>query len=1035
MRRTWLRFLAWLLSLPLFLVLVVGAYLYLALQESDYRALVEAAVGGVLGYRLEIRGGLDLEFSVPPTLTARDVILVDPGRQPVQTLASASRVSFTCELLPLLFKRVNLAVQADQPRVQYEIDSDGRSNWRLPTIGAKDGSLEFRLDGLELRQGRLLFRDRQLDVSLEADLNQVLLESDGDRMQGTQDIRGVYNRVQFALLGDLSLGPAPDELELDLTAKVSDPRFGEPGANPAEAQLQVTGRVRSLAAVPVLDLRVHSLFPNVGLLLRLLELDRIAELMRPGTGPVAFTAHVQGSHGQLRLDPLELRLQQSGARLDAQGSASFARGQSEIALGLQGHLEDLASSPVPLPGLPPGANGLGPVEGKARLLLDGAALALEDIELALERPELRLTAAGSASDLLGSARMRLDLNARAARLSTLPKALGMPLPAEVALGPVQGRARLVLTGPDLALEGVRLDLKRKDINLVAEGSVADLLRQPRVSLDLSSDGAAVAQLAQLPGLGFLARFDPAKVEGRVRLVYAGEELRTQRMRLTLQRPGLRLTAVGQVLGLLGDLEPDLQMSAEAKRLADLADPLGLPVPGYARMGKAGLRGRLLGAKGVYRLESARAELTQDGLALSMEGRVMGFPGQLVVEGRAKLRSDRLGGLNPMLGLELAPVGPVDLSGDLTLAAGSYEVGKLRAVVADSEVSGHVALDLRGARPYIRGSLASGRLDLDQLTGVAFRRAADTEATVQGAPDQRLFSPDPIPLDWLRRYDFDLDLDARGVTWDRRKFPKTSGRIRAERGRFRTQDLILVLGEGSLDAVLEIDAAGPGLPRFDYRWESRQVEAENLLAVAAGIVRGGKTDGYVRLEARGNSPRELAASLNGSLLLHMGPAELLESGLQGLSSAALGTILRGLLVRVPNDSTPGYTKYRCGVLGLRVNDGVASINDTLVLEAERFTVHGYGTIDLTREVVDLEVRPFSTTGLVPSVSQLIGGFRVAGSLAQPQVQLSPSGLVTGLAVDTLTGGLLVGGIVRRIQGTQSGCEATFQRLDQRSPASP
>ena len=883
--RKWLRFLAWLLTLPLFAALVVSAYLYLALEESDYRTWVEGAVGDLLGYRLEIRGGLEVEFAVPPTLIASDVSLVDSGQQPPQPLASASRVSFTFELLPLLFKQFNFAVRAEQPRVRYEIDADGRSNWRLPKAVGREGQWQLRLEGLELRQGSLRLRDQKLDVALEADLNQVSLELDEGRLQGTQDIRGVYNHLEFALLGHLALGPAPDELELDLTAKLFDPQSPQPGGVPAETQLQVSGRVRGLATRPVPDLLVHSPVLDAKWALRRLGLDRFAERLRPGTGPVVLTTRVLGSQGQLRLDPLDLRLQQSGALLEASGSASVSAGRPEMVLDLRGRLEDLAKSPWLLVGLSAAANGLGPVEGKARLLLEGEDLSLQDVDLVLEHS------------------------------------------------------------------------------------------------------------------------------------------------------GLRLTATGKLLGVLGEPEPELEVSAEAKRLAVLVGLLDLSVPEHLQDASVRLRGLLLGGKGSYRLESIRASLAQDGLALSLEGRVGGLPGQPTLEGRARLRSDRLSSVGTTLGVRLAPVGPVDLSGDLKLATGRYEVRGLRAVVADSEINGDVSLDRRGARPHIRGTLATPRLDLGQLTGTAPDRQADLQAVGNASVDRRIFSADPVPLDWLRRYDFDLEVDARDAIWGWRRFPHNTGRIRAHRGRLHTKDLKLVLGEGAVDAVLEIDAAGPSLPRIALRWESLQAEAEDILALPQGVVRGGKTDGYLRLEAWGNSPRELAASLNGRLLLRMGPAELLEAGLTGVSRSPLGMILRGLLVRAPDQSTPGYTKYRCGVLGLGVEDGVATIDDTLVLEAEQFTVHGYGKIDLARESIDLEVRPFPTTGLGLSVSELIGGFRVAGPLAKPQVQLNPSGLVTALAVDTLTGGPLVRGILRRIQGAQAGCEATFQRLQARSSGSP
>ncbi len=101
----------------------------------------------------------------------------------------------------------------------------------------------------------------------------------------------------------------------------------------------------------------------------------------------------------------------------------------------------------------------------------------------------------------------------------------------------------------------------------------------------------------------------------------------------------------------------------------------------------------------------------------------------------------------------------------------------------------------------------------------------------------------------------------------------------------------------------------------------------------------------------------------------------------------------------------------------------------VLEAKRFTVLGYGRIDLARESLDLEVLPLPTAGLGLSIGELIGGFRVTGPLAQPRVQLSASGLAASITLDALTGGFLARGIIRRVQGAQITCQSTFERLQQ------
>ncbi len=137
-----------------------------------------------------------------------------------------------------------------------------------------------------------------------------------------------------------------------------------------------------------------------------------------------------------------------------------------------------------------------------------------------------------------------------------------------------------------------------------------------------------------------------------------------------------------------------------------------------------------------------------------------------------------------------------------------------------------------------------------------------------------------------------------------------------------------LGGGSIHSKLRVDARG-SLARFYFSDHYIQIPAENALALPEGIISGGKLDGHIRLEAQGGTARALATSLNGDVLLEMGEARLVESGLKQISADLLSGILQSFIPSTQKEgslSKEGYTDYRCGVVGTKESRGTAHLQE-------------------------------------------------------------------------------------------------------------
>ncbi len=270
------------------------------------------------------------------------------------------------------------------------------------------------------------------------------------------------------------------------------------------------------------------------------------------------------------------------------------------------------------------------------------------------------------------------------------------------------------------------------------------------------------------------------------------------------------------------------------------------------------------------------------------------------------------------------------------------------------------------------------------------------------------------------------------------------------------------GRGSITAAARLDGASAP-PNASLIVELDDVDGEMLHGLPEGAIEGGDTSGSLFLSTQGRSIEAMMENLNGAGLLEMGQIKILDSALKIVSSDVLTGILHTLnpfSTKTGSKQTPGYTTYDCAVIGFDINDGVVSSDKGIAFQSERFNVGGSGTINLRTEALDIDVKPRARKGLGLSIASMTGGFKVKGTLSEPQLGGSLKGLVEagtigavgGAAATTAaasaavagsalaapaTAGLSVApvlaiGVHGRLTASQFSCQRTRQRIvEQRS----
>jgi AsmA protein len=379
---------------------------------------------------------------------------------------------------------------------------------------------------------------------------------------------------------------------------------------------------------------------------------------------------------------------------------------------------------------------------------------------------------------------------------------------------------------------------------------------------------------------------------------------------------------------------------------------------------------------------------------------------LALKGKLTLNGGSFDGLDATVGLRLPTLAAsrsvlsrdlpaftdVSLGGRLIIPSdlGSLRLRGATLSAHELDVTGDVSIGL--VSPVaLDGRLRARRLDMDALL------AASGAEWV--APDARTVDPagpaipnTPLPWTMLRGKTIHLTASVAALTFGRQVWRDVDLVLQLADGRLQISPLRLALPRGPMEMSLSADASKQDVP------VSLTLHAPGipfaLLARYAGLPgdAGGDLHIEMQLKAQGNSPHDLAASLDGPIAATMIHGILSNAALIELASASL----QALGIEVP---AQGETAIRCfGIVG-SFNAGVGRFG-SIALDSTYLQLDGVGQVDLRAETLALKLHPLArVSGSSVSVPVL-----VEGPLRAPHGRLDASGLdELGLLIDAWFGG--------------------------------
>ena len=333
-----------------------------------------------------------------------------------------------------------------------------------------------------------------------------------------------------------------------------------------------------------------------------------------------------------------------------------------------------------------------------------------------------------------------------------------------------------------------------------------------------------------------------------------------------------------------------------------------------------------------------------------------------------------------------------LGGPWHVTTGVLPAGRtlaLRALKVSSpfgDATGDLALSA-SPRPSLGGTLVATRLDADAIRTVLRQRpagAAPVPSPAAPAPVPPanpamgpLFSTAPLPWGVLRRADADLQLAVGTLRWGGVDYHAATLHLSLQDGAGTLNPASIVTPAGRVDLSASVDAR-PAAPPVALVLRSPAVSLDAVLQ-AAGLPGGSDASAEldVALNAAGDSPHALAASLNGHVGVAVVDGEIANAAL----TAALGNLFKQAGAGL---DPAGRSHVRCFALRADATDGMVSL-PALKLDTSRLELTGGGSVNLADETMDLHVRPLLRLGAAGVSAPL----RIDGPLRHPAIELDPA----------------------------------------------
>lgn len=392
----------------------------------------------------------------------------------------------------------------------------------------------------------------------------------------------------------------------------------------------------------------------------------------------------------------------------------------------------------------------------------------------------------------------------------------------------------------------------------------------------------------------------------------------------------------------------LDASAEAPKLAELARALDIAPPAEAALGKATVAARIAGTLDDLVFSDVNFSHASGLLNLQFKGSAE-FKDQLTYAGDVTIAAANLRKLAAAAGAELPP-GDIYKSFSLTgrTSGGTKDVLLRNATVKFDNVTGtgEAALTF-GAKPRLTGTLNTSAIDVTPYAKASGAPAGKPAASAG-------WGATPINLSPLRLVDADLTLKSAGIRFDKFDFGPSNVAVGLDNGRLVAdlRQTSLFGGSGTARFVADGSSAKPGI---ELKAKMDKLALKDLLGAAAGFTMLEGAGGLdIDLAGSGATLEALMSSLVGQGAITSDESVLKGVNLQELAAAAANAFTSKKFSAAAI-SPIAQTRFDALQTNFVMSNGVAMLTD-MDIDTGAMTIAAGGALDIGRQQLTLNLFP-------------------------------------------------------------------------------
>lgn len=371
--------------------------------------------------------------------------------------------------------------------------------------------------------------------------------------------------------------------------------------------------------------------------------------------------------------------------------------------------------------------------------------------------------------------------------------------------------------------------------------------------------------------------------------------------------------------------------------------------------------------------------------------------------------DSLTKLSKLTGNDLPKLGPVNFTGKIVDANGSYSIKTMKLLLGKTDLSGDITANISGKHPAITADFNSNIIDLIELGG------GEDKTTKQESKD-RLFSSEPLPIASLRSVNANVTINAKQIKTSSLILEKTKIVVTLKNGNLSIKPLSTLIAGGSLNGNISLNTSGK-TAALVTDMTIKGLEPSQI-GDLKNKISGVATDVTIKVNGNGNSVSQIMAGLNGKFLITSSKGVVKGAGISAANTGLLAMLN-------PTTKSNAETQVECVVVNFDIKDGIATTDKGIALATRQMSVVGSGIIDLKTEKLDINIKPHAREGMGLNAGQLAGMVKVGGTLANPKPGVdTTAALTTGLSATTAlaTGGLsmLAQGLLDRTTADANPC---------------